>query len=66
MKPRSQVATADGFETNVAVKMPKVRKLEEPHSLTLEQEAQRLQGEDQELMPEVSSPEKQTERKVII
>jgi chromosome segregation ATPase len=65
MKPRSQVATADGFDTNVAEKMPKIRKLEEPHTLTLEQEPQPPKEEDQELIPEMSSPEKQTERKVI-
>jgi len=65
MKARSQVATADGFDTNVAQKMPRIRKLEEPHTLTLEQEPPPLEEEDQALIPEVSFPEKQTERKVI-
>jgi len=65
MKPRSQAATADGFDTNVAQKMPRIRKLEEPQPLILEQEPQPQKEEDQTLIPERSSPEKQTERKVI-
>jgi chromosome segregation ATPase len=65
MKPRSQAATADGFDTNVAQKMPKIRKLEEPHTLILEQEPQPQEDDDQTLIPERSSPEKQTERKAI-
>jgi chromosome segregation ATPase len=64
MKPRSQVVTADGFDMNVAEKMPKIRKLEEPHILPLE-EPQPLKEDHHELIPEMSSPEKQTERKVI-
>ena len=70
MKPRSQVATADGFDTNVAQKMPKIRKLEEPHTLILEQDSQRQEKEgdqtpidDQTLLPETSLSEKQAERK---
>jgi len=71
MKPRSQVATADGFDTNVAQKMPKIRKLEEPHTLILEQEPQPQKEDDQTLiedqtfLSETSFPDKQTERKVI-
>ena len=65
MKPRSQAATADGFDTNVAQKMPRIRKLEEPQPLILEQEPQPQKEEDQTLIPERSSPEKQTDRKVI-
>jgi len=72
MKPRIQTAMADGFETNVAQKMPKIRKLEEPHTLILEQDSQRQEKEgdqtpidDQTLLPEMSLSEKQAERKAI-
>ena len=72
MKPRIQTAAADGFETNVAQKMPKIRKLEEPHTLILEQDSQRQEKEgdqtpidDQTLLPEMSLSEKQAERKAI-
>ncbi len=65
MKSRTQVATADGFDTNVAEKMPKIRKLEEPFSLTLEQEPQPPKEEDRELIPERSGLEKQAERTAI-
>ena len=65
MKPRSQAATEDGFDTNVAQKMPRIRKLEEPQPLILDQEPQPQQEDDQTLIPERGSPEKQAERKVI-
>jgi len=72
MKPRIQTATADGFETNIAQKMPKIRKLEEPHTLILEQDSQpqekegdQTRVEDHTLLPEMGVSEKRTERKVI-
>ena len=72
MKPRIQTATSDGFETNIAQKMPKIRKLEEPRTLILEQDSQPLEkegdqplAEDHTLLPEMSVSERQTERKVI-
>jgi FtsZ-binding cell division protein ZapB len=66
MKSRAQVAAADGFDTNVAEKMPKIRKLEEPFTLALEQEPQPpKEQEDQRFIPEWSVPEKQAERKAI-
>jgi len=65
MKPRSQVVTADGFDTNVAEKMPKIRKLEEPLPLPLEEEIQPLEEDRPEPIAEMRSPEKQTVRKVI-
>jgi DNA repair exonuclease SbcCD ATPase subunit len=65
MKPRSQVITADGFDKNVAEKMPKIRKLEEPLPSPLEAEPQPLKEDHHEPAPEMRSPEKQTERKVI-
>src|SRR4030066_37021 len=65
MKPRSQVITADGFDTNVAEKMPKIRKLEEPFPPPLEVEPQLLEEDHREPVPEMRIQEKQTERKMI-
>ena len=71
MKPRSQAATEDGFDTNVAQKMPRIRKLEEPQTLHLEQEPQQQEKEDDQtvivdtFIPGTSSSEKQAERKVV-
>jgi chromosome segregation ATPase len=71
MKPRSQAATEDGFDTNVAQKMPRIRKLEEPQTLHLEEERQQPEKEDDPtlivdtLMPETNPSEIQAERKVV-
>jgi len=65
MKPRSQAVTADGFDTNVAEKMPKIRKPEGPFPLPLEEEPQPPEGDHHEPIPEMRSPENQTERKMI-
>jgi len=65
MKLRSQVITADGFDTNVAEKMPKIRKLEEPLLSPLEGEPQPLKEDHSEPILEVKSPEMLAERKVI-
>ncbi len=65
MKPRSQVITADGFDRNVAEKMPNIRKLGEPLASPLEAEPQPLKEDHHDPVPEMRSPEKQTERKVI-
>jgi chromosome segregation ATPase len=65
MKPRSQAITADGFDTNVAEKMPKIRKLEEPLPSPLDVEPQPLEEDHREPVPEMRAPEKQAERKVI-
>jgi DNA repair exonuclease SbcCD ATPase subunit len=65
MKPRSQVVTADGFDTNVAEKMPKIRKLEEPLPSPLQEEARTLEEDHLEPLPETRTPEEQAERKVI-
>jgi len=65
MKPRSQVITADGFDKNVAEKMPKIRKLEEPLLSPLEAEPQPLKKDHHEPAPEMRSLEKQTEREVM-
>jgi chromosome segregation ATPase len=73
MKPRVQAATADGFETNVAQKMPKIKKLEEAHTLILEQDSpsqekdeDQMLVDDRPFLPEMSVSEKQTGRKVIL
>jgi DNA repair exonuclease SbcCD ATPase subunit len=65
MKPRTQVVTADGFDTNVAEKMPKIKKLEEPIPPLLEEEPQPLKVDHHEPMPEMKSPVNQTERTMI-
>ncbi len=65
MKPRSQVVTADGFDTNVAEKMPKIRKSEEPAPSILEAEPQPLEEDPLKPIPEMRIPETQEERKVI-
>jgi chromosome segregation ATPase len=65
MKPRSQAMPADGFDTNVAQKMPKIRRLEEPLPSFLEVERQAPEEEQPEPLPEMKSPEKPVERKVI-
>jgi FtsZ-binding cell division protein ZapB len=65
MKQRSQVITADGFDTNVAEKMPKIRKPEEPLLSPLEVEPQTLEEDHREPIPEMRTSEKQAERKVI-
>ncbi|MFB3885933.1 MAG: hypothetical protein ACE144_11950 [Thermodesulfobacteriota bacterium] len=63
MKPRSQIATADGFDRNVAEKMPKIKKLEEPLPSPLEAEPQPLEEGRHEPLPETPFPEGQTEGK---
>jgi len=63
MKPRSQVITADGFDTNVAEKMPKIRKLEEPLPSPSVVEPQILEEDRLEPMPGAGTLEEQAERK---
>jgi chromosome segregation ATPase len=65
MKPRSQAVTADGFDTNVAEKMPKIGKPEGSLPLPLEEEPQPLKGDHQEPIPEIRSQGNQAERKLI-
>jgi DNA repair exonuclease SbcCD ATPase subunit len=65
MKPRSQVITADGFDKNVAEKMPKIRKLEESLPTPLEAEPQPLKEDRPEMIQEMRSSEKQVEKTVI-
>ncbi len=65
MKPRSQVIAADGFDRNVAEKMPKIRKLEEPLPLPPEAEFQPQEENPHEPPAEMRTPEPQPEKKVI-
>ncbi len=65
MKPRSQVMTADGFDTNVAEKMPKIRRIEEALPSPLDESLQLLEEDHPEPLPEVKLPEDRTEKKVI-
>ena len=65
MKPRSQVITADGFDKNVAEKMPRIRRLEESLPSHLEAEPQPLKEDHHEPILEMRSPEKPTEERVI-
>ena len=64
MKPRGQTVIGDGFDgfdRNVAEKMPKIRKEEESPLSILEEEAQTLHQVSREVKP----PEKPAERKPI-
>jgi DNA repair exonuclease SbcCD ATPase subunit len=65
MKPRSQAITADGFDTNVAEKMPKIRKLEEPLHSPLEEKSLPPKEDQYEPIPEMRPLERQVERKMI-
>lgn len=65
MKPRSQFMTADGFDTNVAEKMPKIKSQEESFSSPLETESETPTPDFSESIPETRIPEKQPEKKVI-
>ena len=67
MKPRSQVIEVDGFDKNVAEKMPKIRKLEEPFPLPLEAEIRPQEEDPHESPADMRSPEPQPqpEKKVI-
>ena len=65
MKPRSQAVTADGFDTNVAEKMPKMRRPEGPLPQPHEEEPQPLEEDHHEPISEMRSPGIQIERKMI-
>jgi DNA repair exonuclease SbcCD ATPase subunit len=65
MKVKSEMVTGDGFDKNVAEKMPKIRKLEEPLSTNLEVETWLQKEGLQETMQEVRPAEKEVEKKSI-
>lgn len=65
MKGKSERITGDGFDQNVAEKMPKIRRLEEALVSEPEGEPQAQQEDGHEKVEEMRSSEKQIERKVI-
>jgi chromosome segregation ATPase len=65
MKARSEMLTGDGFDMNVAEKMPKMRKQEEPLSADLETEPLFQKEDLQETIQDVRPLEKEVERKFI-
>lgn len=65
MKIRGQVIQDDGFEKNVAEKMPKIKRLEESLSLNIESKPQPLKDEHPEIRDEMSSSEEQAGKKAI-
>jgi chromosome segregation ATPase len=64
MRVKSQTVADDGFDKNVAEKMPKVKKQEE--FSPLEVEIQPLKEDPQEIRPEVRSQEGEVEKEVIL
>jgi len=64
MKIRGQVAADDGFEKNVAEKMPKVKKEEVFSPPPLEVEVERLEEEPQEGIQEVGSVRSEGEKEL--
>lgn len=64
MKPKSQTMMADGFDTNVAEKMPKIRKLEEPLHSYLEEESPLRREERHKPLPEIKPTEREITEKV--
>jgi chromosome segregation ATPase len=65
MKTRGQVIQDDGFEKNVAEKMPRVKRLEEPLSSNIESKPQLHKDEHPEMKDEMSSSEERAEKKAI-
>lgn len=66
MKVKGQMITDDGFDKNVANKMPKVKQ-EEGFSLPdQETEIHGVEDDHQEMIQEVKPPEKEPEREVVI
>jgi chromosome segregation ATPase len=64
MRVRSQTVADDGFDKNVAEKMPKVKKQEE--FSPPEVEIQPLEEDHQEIRPEVRSQEREVEQEVLL
>jgi chromosome segregation ATPase len=65
MKVRSQAMEADGFDKSVAEKMPRIKRLEEPLPSDLEKETQPLKEDHHEVVEEMRSSERETERRVL-
>jgi chromosome segregation ATPase len=65
MKTRGQLIQDDGFEKNVAEKMPKIKRLEEPQSSNIASKPQLLKDKHPEILDEMNSSEERAERKAI-
>jgi len=66
MKAKDQMAVGDGFDKNVAEKMPKIKKLEEAPSFDVETERRPLKEDVWDTHQEVRATEKPaTERRII-
>ncbi len=65
MKVRSQAMAADGFDTNVAEKMPKIRKMEDPLLSPLEETSPFLEEARPETTMEVPLREERTEKRTL-
>ncbi|MEW6374566.1 MAG: hypothetical protein AB1502_02095 [Thermodesulfobacteriota bacterium] len=65
MKTKSEMVTGDGFDKNVAEKMPKVRRLEEPFPSDLKREPEPLEEGRHEMVQEMRPSEKQAERRAL-
>ena len=69
MKPRSQIAMGDGFDgfdKNVAEKMPRIKKEEEPASSLPQESAPRLMEAREELLDEAGLRKEEEERRKIL
>src|SRR5512139_2962302 len=65
MKSRGQVMPADGFDMNVAEKMPKIKRIEEPFPSPSEENLHLLEEDRQKSVAEMRSREEQAEEKAI-
>ena len=65
MKVRGQMVTDDGFDKNVADRMPKVKQEEGFSPPDQEAEIQGVEEDHQEMIQEVRPPEKEPEREVV-
>jgi DNA repair exonuclease SbcCD ATPase subunit len=65
MKVRGQMVTDDGFDKNVASKMPKVKQEEEFSPPDQEAEIHGVEEDHQEMIQELRPPEKEPEKEVI-
>jgi chromosome segregation ATPase len=66
MKARNQMLASDGFDTNVAEKMPKIKKLDEPEFITPEIELPQREESLIEEAKEIPPVEKPVEKKANI
>src|SRR5512136_173573 len=65
MKVKGQMITDDGFDKNVANKMPKVKQEEGFSHPDQETESHGLEEDHQEMIQEVKPPEREPEREIV-